>query len=110
MTVSAYSSEGATISWNAIETLDTTQFKDYKITVKYNDTESRTLSSLTNSYEITGLDPETDYEIWVIVDTVDYGESEIHETKDITTSAYSVSDWSDIEILRNQVVKLNVHF
>ena len=49
----------------------------------------RTISSLTNSFEITALDSNTSYTAWVKVDSVDYG----------------ASDWSDsINFVTNELL------
>jgi len=60
---------------------------------------TRKMSSLTNSYELTNLDAESQYSVWVNVDTVDYGQSELNDEAIFSTIASSASELSLFETL-----------
>ena len=66
----------------------------------------RTMSSLTNSYEITNLDAESQYSVWVNVDTVDYGQSNLNDEAIFSTIASSASELSLFETLEALYVRL----
>ena len=66
----------------------------------------RTMSSLTNSYELTNLDAESQYSVWVNVDTVDYGQSELNDEAIFSTIASSASELNLFETLEALYVRL----
>ena len=103
-------SESASLDWAAYSDFDASQFKEYIVTLMYSDDSGvpayRTMSSLTNSYEITNLDAESQYSVWVNVDTVDYGQSELNEEAIFSTIASSASELSLFETLEALYVRL----
>lgn len=103
-------SESAALDWAAYSDFDASQFKEYIVTLMYSDDSGvpayRTMSSLTNSYEITNLDAESQYSVWVNVDTVDYGQSELNDGAIFSTIASSASGLSIFETLEALYVRL----
>ena len=103
-------SESASLDWAAYSDFDASQFKEYIVTLMYSDDSGapayRTMSSLTNSYEITNLDAESQYSVWVNVDTVDYGQSELNDEVIFSTIASSASGLSLFETLKAFYVRL----
>ena len=103
-------SESASLDWAAYSDFDASQFKEYIVTLMYSDDSGapayRTMSSLTNSYEITNLDAESQYSVWVNVDTVDYGQSELNDEVIFSTIASSASGLSLCETLKAFYVRL----
>ena len=78
----------ANIQWNAATDLSIDDFDEYIIGV---DCEDCTIempieySSNTNSFEISGLDSATNYEVWVSVKSKSFGQSAVSATVDIFT-------------------------
>ena len=103
-------SESASLDWAAYSDFDASQFKEYIVTLMYSDDSGapayRTMSSLTNSYEITNLDAGSQYSVWVNVDTVDYGQSELNDEVIFSTIASSASELSLFETLEALYVRL----
>ena len=60
----------------------------------------RTISSLTNSFEITALDSNTSYTAWVKVDSVDYGASEWSDSINFVTNELLVDNMEMIDQLK----------
>ena len=60
----------------------------------------RTISSLTNSFEITALDSNTSYTAWVKVDSVDYGASEWSDSINFDTDVVSVDNMDMMDQLK----------
>ena len=60
----------------------------------------RTISSLTNSYEITALDSNTSYTAWVKVDSVDYGASDWSDSINFVTNELLVDNMEMIDQLK----------
>ena len=60
----------------------------------------RTISSLTNPFEITALDSNTSYTAWVKVDTVDYGASEWSDSINFDTDLTEVDNMDMIDQLK----------
>ena len=60
----------------------------------------RTISSLTNSFEITALDSNTSYTAWVKVDSVDYGASDWSDSMNFVTNELLVDNMEMIDQLK----------
>ena len=60
----------------------------------------RTISSLTNSFEITALDSSTSYTAWVKVDSVDYGASDWSDSINFVTNELLVNNMEMIDQLK----------
>ena len=60
----------------------------------------RTISSLTNSFEITALDSNTSYTAWVKVDSVDYGASDWSDSINFVTNELLVNNMEMIDQLK----------
>lgn len=60
----------------------------------------RTISSLTNSFEITALDSNTSYTAWVKVDSVDYGASDWSDSINFVTNELLVDNMEMIDQLK----------
>ena len=60
----------------------------------------RTISSLTNPFEITALDSNTSYTAWVKVDSVDYGASEWSDSINFDTDLTEVDNMDMIDQLK----------
>ena len=60
----------------------------------------RTISSLTNPFEITALDSNTSYTAWVKVDSVDYGASEWSDSINFDTDVVSVDNMDMMDQLK----------
>ena len=60
----------------------------------------RTISSLTNSFEITALDSSTSYTAWVKVDSVDYGASDWSDSMNFVTNELLVDNMEMIDQLK----------
>ena len=69
-----------------------------------------TVETTDNSYSISGLESAMDYEIWVSVYASDFGQSEWSESVYLKTDSdsNSVSDLSEIDQLRNTIVRVVV--
>ena len=65
----------------------------------------RTISSLTNSFEITALDSNTSYTAWVKVDSVDYGASEWSDSINFLTNELLVDNMEMIDQLKYTYVR-----
>ena len=98
------------MKWEKSKNLDETQFVEYllKITKKPSTAESKPIvtSSSTTSYEVTGLESETLYDVQVCVRSVDNGESEYTEGIEFKTND---SGKSKLEKLEDTVVCFNFH-
>lgn len=95
--------ESVTLSWSSYSDSDLSQFKEYSINLKWteNGTDTtRTISSLTNSFEITALDSNTSYTAWVKVDSVDYGASEWSDSINFDTDVVSVDNMDMMDQLK----------
>ena len=115
MVVSKSGLDSASISWNEYTDLDSTQFEKYIVKVKKRyvseDEETpMTVETTENSYSISGLESAMDYEIWVSVYASDFGQSEWSESVYLKTDSdsNSVSDLSEIDQLRNTIVRVVV--
>ena len=60
----------------------------------------RTISSLTNSFEITALDSNTSYTAWVKLDSVDYGASDWSDSVNFVTNELLVNNMEMIDQLK----------
>ena len=65
----------------------------------------RTISSLTNSFEITALDSNTSYTAWVKVDSVDYGASDWSDSINFVTNELLVDNKEIIDQLKHIYVR-----
>ena len=65
----------------------------------------RTISSLTNSFEITALDSNTSYTAWVKVDSVDYGASDWSDSINFVTNELLVDNMEMIDQLKYTYVR-----
>ena len=65
----------------------------------------RTISSLTNSFEITALDSNTSYTAWVKVDSVDYGASDWSDSINFVTNELLVDNMEMIDQLKHIYVR-----
>jgi len=95
--------ESVTLSWSSYSDLDLSQFKEYSINLLWteNGTDiTRTISSLTNSFEITALDSNTSYTAWVKVDSVDYGASDWSDSINFVTNELLVDNMEMIDQLK----------
>ena len=107
--------DSASISWNDFVNLDQSQFKQYVIQVKkrYTTVEAetpRTFSSLVSNYDIIGLESALDYEISVLMETIDFGQSNWSDSIMLKTLSLTDSDPSDIDQLKIQVVRIIIFF
>ena len=106
----AITSNTATIEWNTYTNLDQSQFNQYIIKLKKRYTEENfetplILLTTSNSYDLTDLEVAMDYEVWVKVDTIDFGQSEWSESLYFTTPATSNSEDVDIQQLIDEIVR-----
>ena len=107
--------DSVSLSWNDFENLDGSQFKEYiilvkKITADLNDTElPREISSLASAYTIHGLGEFTEYEISVLIDSVDFGQSEWSDSVIIKTKEKSESDFNELDQLKTQIVRFFIY-
>ena len=106
----AITSNTATIKWNTYTNLDQSQFNQYIIKLKKRYTEENfetplILLTTSSSYDLTDLEVAMDYEVWVKVDTIDFGQSEWSESLYFTTPATSNSEDVDIQQLIDEIVR-----
>ena len=99
----------ALISWNNYTNMDENQFKEYSIRMKkrYTTTDADTpmyITSLQSQKTISGLEASMDYEISVLVHSVDFGNSEWSVPIMITMKDLSGSAQNEIENLKDQFV------
>ena len=107
--------DSASISWNDFVNLNQSQFKQYVIQVKkrYTTVEAetpRTFSSLVSNYDIIGLESALDYEISVLMETMDFGQSNWSDSIMMKTLSLTDSDPSDVDQLKIQVVRIIIFF
>ena len=103
-------SDSVSLEWGKFQNLDENQFVEYllKITKKpsNNDAESNSppiiKSSSTTTYEVTGLESATDYDVQVCIRSVEFGESEY--TGGITFETDTNSEKSEVAKLEDYVV------
>ena len=80
------------------------------MTADLNDTElPREISSLASAYTIHGLSEFTEYEISVLIDSVDFGQSELSDSVIIKTKKKSESDYNELAQLKTQIVRFFKH-
>ena len=106
----AITSNTATIEWNTYTNLDQSQFDQYTIKLKKRYTEENfetplILLTTSSSYDLTDLEVAMDYEVWVKVDTIDFGESEWSESLYFSTPATSESVDANIQQLIDEIVR-----
>ena len=106
----AITSNTATIEWNTYTNLDQSQFNQYIIKLKKRYTEENfetplILLTTSSSYDLTNLEVAMDYEVWVKVDTIDFGQSEWSESLYFSTPATSNSEDDDIQDLIDEIVR-----
>ena len=106
----AITSNTATIEWNTYTNLDQSQFNQYIIKLKKRYTEENfetplILLTTSSSYDLTDLEVAMDYEVWVKVDTIDFGESEWSESLYFSTPATSESVDANIQQLIDEIVR-----
>ena len=109
----AITSNTATIQWNTYTNLDQSQFNKYIIKLKKRYTEENFETPLiflttSSSYDLTNLEVAMDYEVWVKVDTIDFGPSECSESLYFSTPATSDSEDTDIQQLIDEIVRFYV--
>ena len=109
----AITSNTATIQWNTYTNLDQSQFNQYIIKLKKRYTEENfetplILLTTSTSYDLTDLEVAMDYEVWVKVDTIDFGQSEWSESLYFSTPATSDSEDTDIQQLIDEIVRFYV--
>ena len=100
----------ASLSWNEFTNLDATQFTHYNVKVKKRytaeDVESPKIISVTkNSYDLDELETAMDYEVWVSVNTIDYGQSDWSESLYFKTTELTASDVNELTQLESDVVR-----
>ena len=108
----AITSNTATIEWNTYTNLDQSQFNNYIIKLKKRYTEENfetplILLTSSSSYDLTNLEVAMDYEVWVKVDTIDFGQSEWSESLYFSTPATSNSEDEDIQDLIDEIVRFS---
>ena len=108
----AITSNTATIEWNTYTNLDQSQFNQYIIKLKKRYTEENfetplILLTSSSSYDLTNLEVAMDYEVWVKVDTIDFGQSEWSESLYFSTPATSNSEDDDIQDLIDEIVRFS---
>ena len=80
------------------------------MTADLNDTElPREISSLASAYTIHGLGEFTEYEISVLIDSVDFGQSEWSDSVIIKTKEKSESDFNELDQLKTQIVRFFIY-
>ena len=109
----AITSNAATIQWNTYTNLDQSQFNKYIIKLKKRYTEENFETPLiilttSSSYDLTNLEVAMDYEVWVKVDTIDFGQSEWSESLYFSTPATSDSEDTYIQQLIDEIVRFYV--
>ena len=95
------------IQWDKYQNLGPSQFVAYHLKIKKKLSSGISpiiKSSSKNSYEVTGLESATLYDVQVSVSTVDFGESEYTEATSFKTSSLSDSDKSEVDKLVDTVV------
>ena len=105
--------DSVSLEWDKYQNLDEKQFVEYllKITKSSSIAESPIIkSSSTSSYEVTGLESATLYDVQVSVRSVDFGDSEHTEGITFKTNALSDSDKSEVEKLEDTVVCVSIFF
>ena len=108
----ATTSNTATIEWNTYTNLDQSQFNQYIIKLKKRYTEENfetplILLTTSTSYDLTDLEVAMDYEVWVKVDTIDFGQSEWSDSLYFTTPATSDSEDDDIQQMIDEIVRFH---
>ena len=106
----AITSNTATIEWNTYTNLDQSQFNQYIIKLKKRYTEENfetplILLTTSTSYDLTDLEVAMDYEVWVKVDTIDFGQSEWSDSLYFSTPATSDSQDADIQQVIDEIVR-----
>ena len=110
LNVGSISAVAASLSWNEFTNLDTSQFSNYNVKVKKRytaeDVESPKIISVTkNSYDLDELETAMDYEVWVSVNTIDYGQSDWSESLYFKTTELTASDVNELTQLESDVVR-----
>ena len=98
------------IQWDKYQNLGPSQFVAYHLKIKKKLSSGISpiiKSSSTSSYEVTGLESATLYDVQVSVRSVDFGDSENTEGITFKTNALSDSDKSEVEKLEDTVVCFN---
>jgi len=108
-------SNGADISWNGFTDIDQSQFVDYLIKLKKRDTEESietpyTFSTTDTFYSITNMVTLMDYEVFVSVNTIDFGQSEWSEALYFTTTDMSYSELAEMDNLINTVTNIYEYY
>ena len=106
----AITSNTATIEWNTYTNLDQSQFNQYIIKLKKRYTEENfetplILLTTSTSYDLTDLEVAMDYEVWVKVDTIDFGQSEWSDSLYFSTPATSETLIADIQQVIDEIVR-----
>ena len=99
--------ESVSLKWDKYQNLGPSQFVEYRLKIqkKLSNAESPVIkTSSKTSYEVTGLESATLYDVQVSVKTVDFGESEYTEATSFKTSSLSDSDKSEVDKLVDTVV------
>ena len=99
--------ETVSLKWDKYQNLGPSQFVEYRLKIqkKLSNAESPVIkTSSKTSYEVTGLESATLYDVQVSVKTVDFGESEYTEATSFKTSSLSDSDKSEVDKLVDTVV------
>ena len=100
----------ASVSWNDYTNMDENQFEKYSIQVKkrYTTTNAETpmyITSLKSQRNISGLEASMDYEISVLVNSVDFGNSEWSAPIMIKMKDLTESDQIEVQNLKDQFVR-----
>ena len=88
LTIDGSTHNTANIQQNATSDLSSNDFDQYIIGVNCEGCTTETpteYSSNTNSFEIGGLDSATNYEVWVSVKSISFGQSAVSDSIDIFT-------------------------
>ena len=110
MAVHEITYDTASVSWNDYTNMDENQFEKYSIQVKkrYTTTNAETpmyITSLKSQKNISGLEASMDYEISVLVNSVDFGNSEWSAPIMIKMKDLSESNQIEVQNLKDQFVR-----